>query len=98
MELMSRLQTLLLSGFISFASQVAVGGDRIDLTPTNAAGQMSHVTIQLEAGGQNLIRPQQQTGQSQDDKTAANEQKQKISVAAKLTYDEKRLTADATAS
>ena len=39
----------------------------------------------------NLVRSQQQQTQ-QDDKAAAGEQKQPISVAAKLSFDEKQLT------
>jgi hypothetical protein len=90
---MSRLQILLLSAFISYASHAAAGGERIDLTPANESAQLTHVSIQLEAGGHNLIRSQQQQSQPQQaEKAAAAEQKQPISVAAKLAYDEKRLT------
>jgi hypothetical protein len=89
---MSRLQLLLLTGFVCFTSRIAISGERIDLTPGNETGQLAHVSIQLEAGGHNLVRPQQQQTQ-QDDKAATNEQRQPISVAAKLAYDEKRLAA-----
>jgi hypothetical protein len=95
METMSRLQLLLLTGFVCFTSRLAISGERIDLTPGNEPGQLTHVSIQLEAGGHNLVRSQQQ----QDDKTPPTEQKQAISVAAKLAFDEKRLvpnTADTT--
>jgi hypothetical protein len=68
-------------------SRAAISGERIDLTPEPQTGQLTHVSIQLEAGGHNLVRPQQQ----QDEKAAGPEQKQPISVAAKLAFDEKRL-------
>ena len=69
-------------------SRAAISGERIDLTPDPEAGQLTHVSIQLEAGGHNLVRPQQQ----QDEKAAGPEQKQPLSVAAKLAFDEKQLT------
>jgi hypothetical protein len=90
MVTMSRLQFLLLTGLVCFTSRVAMSGERIDLTPGNETGQLTHVSIQLEAGGHNLVRSQQQQAQP-DDKAAASEQRQPISVAAKLAYDEKRL-------
>src|SRR3954463_4097685 len=86
MENMSRLKSLLLSALLCFASGAANGGDRVDLTPGNESGRLTHVSIELEAGGHNLVRSQQQ-----DEKTPAAEQKQPISVAAKLAFDEKRL-------
>ena len=96
---MSRLQIVLLSSFVCFTSRAAISGERIDLTPGNDPGQLTHVSIQLEAGGHNLVRsPQSQ--EQQDGKAASGEQTQPISVAAKLAYDEKRLatpTADSSA-
>ena len=90
---MSRLQILLFSAFIGYASHAAHGGERIDLAPGNESGKLTHVSIQLEAGGNNLVRSQQQQSQPQQmEKADAAEQKQPISVAAKLAYDEKRLT------
>ena len=83
---MSRLPLFILSALICFTGRVAIGGERVDLTPANESGQMTHVSIQLEAGGHNLVRAQQQ-----DDKAPGAEQRQPISVAAKLTFDEKRL-------
>ena len=68
---MSRLQLLLLSGLVCFLSRAAISGERIDLTPDPEAEQLTHVSIQLEAGGHNLVRPQQQ----QDEKAAGPEQK-----------------------
>lgn len=90
---MSRLQLLLVYGFVCFASHSAIAGERIDLTPGDDTGQLTHVSIQLEAGGHNLIPSQQQTPPKTDEKTPAAEQQQPISVAAKLAYDEKRLIA-----
>ena len=88
---MSRLQIVLLSSFVCFTSRTAISGDRIDLTPGNDPGQLTHVSIQLEAGGHNLIRAPKQSQEQQDGKVAPGEQTQPISVAAKLAYDEKRL-------
>ena len=91
---MSQLQAFLLCAFICFASGAANGGERIDLAPGNEPGQLTHVSIQLEAGGHNLTRSQQQQSRpARDDKAAGDDQKQPISVAAKLAYDEKQLTA-----
>jgi hypothetical protein len=90
---MSRFQLLLLSGFVCFASRSASSGERIDLTSADDAGQLTHVSIQLEAGGHNLIPSQQQTKPKGNENAPAAEQQQPISVAAKLAYDEKRLTA-----
>src|SRR5215216_7014847 len=84
---MSRLLWLLLSGFVCFSPRMAISGERIDLTPCNEPAQCTHVSIQLEAGGHNLLRVQQQ-----DENAATDEQKQPISVTAKLAFDEKRLT------
>jgi hypothetical protein len=90
---MSRLQRLVLACLVTFASRATMASEKIDLTPANDAGQLTHVAIQIEAGGHNLVRAQQQqTASQKDDKaSAATEQKQPISVAAKLEYDEKRL-------
>jgi hypothetical protein len=91
---MSRLQLIVLSCIVGVGSHIAKAGEKIDLTPPNDASQLAHVSIQLEAGGTNLVHPQQQqTTSPQNDKTATDEQKQPISVAAKLAYDEKRLAA-----
>lgn len=85
---MSRLQLL----FIPYAFCVlivpATAGERIDLSSSYDAEQLTHVSIQLDAGGHNKVRPQQA-----DDNSAATEQSLPISVAAKLAYDERTLTA-----
>src|SRR5690242_4094555 len=88
MDTMSRLQFVLLANLLCFGSGVALGGERIDLSPDHEPGQLTHVSIQLEAGGHSLIRSQKQSG----DKAPPAEQQQPISVAAKLAYDEKQLT------
>jgi hypothetical protein len=94
--IMSRLQWLVLSCTVAFASRGAIAGEKIDLTPADDAGQLTHVTLQIEAGGHNLVRAQQeQSTTPKDNKAAGNEQKQPTSVAAKLAYDEKRLTGSA---
>ena len=54
------------------------------------ADSLTHVTIQLDAGGHNLVRAESDDKDDKDkDKPA--EQKLPISVAAKLAYDERRL-------
>ena len=90
---MSRLQLVFLSGLVCFTTRTALSGEKIDLTPARAPGHMSHVSIQLEAGGHNLVRSQQQSEKTPKDQAAA-EQKQPISVVADLAYDEKRLSGD----
>ncbi len=84
---MSLLRRFILVGFIvSLPHCVAQGAERIDLSPQNKANSLSHVTIQLDVGGHNLIRAES------DAKEKAEEQKLPSSVAAKLAYDELRLT------
>ena len=66
-------------------------GERIDLSAGDEAGRLSHVSIQIEVGGHNLVRPEQVQS---SDKSATGEQSLPISVAGKLSYDEKRLAND----
>ncbi len=82
---MSRLQFVLFFGVLCLFTGFAVAGDRVDLTPADESGQLTHVSIQLEAGGHNLVRLQR------DEKAATGDQSLPISVAAKLAYDEKHL-------
>jgi hypothetical protein len=89
---MSRLSILLIPGVLGSMVCAAAAADRIDLSCNNESGQMVHVSIQLDAGGHNLVRPQQ------DGKPAGDEQTQPISVAAKLAFDEKRVAAAADAA
>jgi len=72
--------------FVLLPQCVAQCAERIDLLPQNKANSLSHVTIQLDVGGHNLIRAEG------DSKETAEEQKLPSSVAAKLAYDELRLT------
>lgn len=60
----------------------------IDLTPNYKTNSLTHVTIELDAGGHNLIREP-----DSDAKDTAKTESQKIpsSVSAKLAYDEMRL-------
>src|SRR5258708_7241641 len=70
----------------------AVGGEPIDLSPQLGPNSLTHVTIQLDAGGQNLVRADgKSNGKESDDNAKADEKKLPISVAAKLAYDELRL-------
>jgi hypothetical protein len=82
---MSRLQILVIPIFLFLLVEVAAAGERIDLTSNKETPQFAHVSIQLDAGGHNLVRP------LKEDKTATSDQSLPISVAAKLTYDEQRL-------
>ena len=70
MEIMSRLQLLLLSGFVCFIVPGRHFWRPHRSDARQRAGQLTHVSIQLEAGGHNLVRSQQQQTQ-QDDKAAA---------------------------
>jgi hypothetical protein len=82
---MSRLQILVIPIVLFLLVEVAAAGERIDLTSNKETPQFAHVSIQLDAGGHNLVRP------LKEDKTATSDQSLPISVAAKLTYDEQRL-------
>lgn len=85
---MSRLQFPLLIGLTCSLINAAAAGERIDLSSSKEPGQLAHVSIQIDVGGHNLVRPQQSPP---DMKAATAEQSLPISVAAKLAYDEKRL-------
>jgi hypothetical protein len=84
---MSRLQLLFIPCVLCVLTVPARAGERIDLSPSYDLNQITHVTIQLDAGGHNKVRPQQ------EGKSAAEEQSLPISVAAKLSYDEKAVAA-----
>lgn len=71
---------LSLSGALSFA------GERVELTRQYESHALTHVAIQLDAGGCNLVRPKT------DDKEKTADQSLPISVSAKVGYDERRLT------
>jgi hypothetical protein len=69
------------------SASVAYCDGRIDLTPRSAANDYSHVTIELEAGGHNLVR-------KDGDADSKPEEKQlPMSVTAKIQYDERTLAA-----
>lgn len=61
--------------------------ERIDLSACSEANDLTRVTIQIEAGGHNLIRSQGSAEKGQTD------QKLPMSVSAKLQYDERRMNA-----
>jgi hypothetical protein len=76
---------------LSFSVPTFGAGERIDLAPGQEPGGLSHISIQVDVGGHNLVRPEQAAS---TEKLAAAEQTLPISVAAKLGYDEKRLASD----
>jgi hypothetical protein len=82
---MSRLQILFIPSLLCAFVSVSYAGERIDLTADDEAGRLAHVSIQLDAGGHNLVRPEK------DEKAASDQQSLPMSVAAKLSYDEKRM-------
>lgn len=71
---------------------VARGAETVDLSVNHQADSLTHVTIQLEAGGHSVVKAQS------DDKEKAEEKQLPISVNAKLEYDERRLTDNATSA
>ena len=89
---MSLLRRSVLVGIDPVAHQLALacGGERIDLSPQCKGDSLTHVTIQLDAGGHNLVRVESDDKDDKE-KDKAGEQKLPISVAAKLAYDERRL-------
>jgi hypothetical protein len=64
----------------------AHGGEAIDLSPQIRPNAAVRVAIQLDAGGQNIIREDGETNEKADEKRLA------VSVAAKLAYDEIRMS------
>ncbi len=96
---MSSLQHSVFVGLILLlTSRTAFSGERIDLSPRVKVNSFTHVTIQLEAGGHNLLRAGAADEGSNNDKDKAKTEDQKlpISVDAKLAYDERRLADAAT--
>jgi hypothetical protein len=81
--------TLVAVAWTSFAEAET---ERIDLSAHRDANDLVRVTIQLEAGGHNVVRPDANGPQSQ------TEQKLPMSVSAKLEYDERRLNSHITGS
>jgi hypothetical protein len=76
-----------LGGVALLAGRLASAAEPIELTATGQADSLMHITIQLEAGGHNLVRAD---GDNQE-KVNAKDKKLPISVAAKFAYDERRL-------
>ncbi|HVT28180.1 MAG TPA: hypothetical protein VHE81_09200 [Lacipirellulaceae bacterium] len=90
---MSWLRILLVPTVLGAFLHISDAGERIDLSPGNDSGQLTHVSIQLDAGGHNLVRT------DQEDKIRNSRKSLPMSVAAKLAYDQKQLNsavADAT--
>jgi hypothetical protein len=84
----------LVIGVLALTYHSASATEQIDLTPRYKADTLTHVTVQVDVGGHNLVRPNAE-GKQQDDKAKADQKQLPISVAAKLAYDERRL-ADST--
>jgi hypothetical protein len=92
MSLVGRTFTVCVLGLV--APGFAYAGEAIDLTPQTKPNSLTHVTIQLDAGGQNIIHDTTGADDKPDDKAPKDTTKEKrlaISVAAKLAYDEIRL-------
>lgn len=70
--------------------QTIRGAEKIDLTPNFKSSSLMHVTIDLDAGGHNLIRNPNEAKEAE--KTAPQELPS--SVSAKLGYDELRLASE----
>jgi len=73
-----------IASVVYVCTSVAAAGERIDLHPGSERDQLTHVSIQLEASGHNLVRPA--SAEKPDD-----DQRLPMSVAAKIGYDEMRL-------
>src|SRR5689334_15514045 len=85
----------LIAALLIISANAIAAGERIDLSRGDTTGQLSHVSIQIEVGGHNLVRLEQSDA---TEKSATAEQTQPISVTGKLQYDEKRLASDSTSS
>lgn len=81
--------SLYLAIILSLTNLRASGAERIDLSPQIEGDSLTHVTIQLDVGGSNVVKTESDD-KSGDEK--ATEKKLPISVAAKVAYDERRLT------
>jgi hypothetical protein len=87
---MSVFRRFVFVSFVLLATQPARAGEALDLTPQYPANALSHVSIQLDVGGHDLVR-----GKSDDAEKPADKQLPS-SVAAKLSYDELRVTEQGT--
>ena len=72
---------------LGMATLVAANEAKIDLSPNVPVGDVVQVTIELEGGGNNLVRSEEA-----DKETAGAEKKLPMSVSAKLKYDERLLS------
>jgi hypothetical protein len=84
---MLRLTATIVFTFCSLTLHAATAAERIDLSPRSAANELTRVSIQVEAGGHNLIRTEETADAKQ------SEQKLPVSVTAKLQYEERCLNA-----
>lgn len=85
--------SLLLLLAISLPNHTAAGADRIDLSPNAAPNGVSKISIELDAGGHNLVRPEPEDPKPRNAPTT--DQKLPMSVSAKLKYVERRLAPSA---
>lgn len=83
-------QSLLLGMILSLTTLRASGGERIDLSPQIKGDSFTHVTIQLDVGGHNVVKIEGDD-KTEGEKDKVTEKKLPISVAAKVAYDERRL-------
>jgi hypothetical protein len=98
---MASLRPFILTCMISLLTgRVANSAAPIDISPRVEPDSLTSVTIQLDAGGHTLVRATDSTTakESTTDKDKPAEQKLPLSVVAKLTYDERRLTDATTAT
>src|SRR5262245_53477469 len=75
--------TLVISS-LAFLSLAEPAAERIDISGRPEANDLTRITIQIEAGGHNLVR-------TQDAEKGQTDQKLPMSVSAKLQYEERRL-------
>lgn len=90
---MSFLPKFIVSVAIVTIAAPLLAAERLDLSPHYRSNSAVHVTIDLDAGGHNLVRNQTDTKpeEGKDPATANDTQKLPSSVSAKLSYDEVRL-------
>lgn len=79
-------RVLLVTLIALLTSQIAHASGNVDLTPQYPTKALSHVSIQLDVGGHDLVRAKS------DDKDASTNKQLPSSVAAKLSYDELRIS------
>jgi hypothetical protein len=94
MSILGRLQLFAVA--LTLITRTALGAEHIDLAPQYEADSLTHVTVQLDVGGHNIIRAGADDAKAPNPKPQAGKADEKqlpISVSAKLTYDERRLTA-----